>query len=142
MPQSGRPKDMKDSWEPGRAFLISREVGARPPPRRGLGPLHRKQKQTRFLTVTPPLQHIRCAAGEKFAVSTLKIMCLLSILASRAYSRTPRMIQSRDLGFEPNYGNLVIKILFFFSTGTGSEGWAPRPPTVFCFLFSPPAHYP
>ena len=52
------------------------------------------------------------------------------------------MIQSRDFGFEPNYGNLVIKILFFFSTGMGSEGWPPRPPNVFCFLFSPPAHYP
>ena len=52
------------------------------------------------------------------------------------------MIQSRDFGFEPNYGNLVIKILFFFSTGTGSEGWAPGPPSVFYFLFSPPAHCP
>ena len=52
------------------------------------------------------------------------------------------MIQSRDFGFEPNFGNLVIKIFFFFSTGTDYEGWAPTPPLVFCFLFSPPAHYP
>ena len=52
------------------------------------------------------------------------------------------MIQSRDFGFEPNFGNLVIKIFFCFSTGTDSEGWAPRLPLVFCFLFSPPTHYP
>ena len=49
------------------------------------------------------------------------------------------MIQSRDFGFEPNYENLVIKILFFFSTGTGSEGWAPGPPlfSVFCSPLPP-----
>ena len=79
-----------------------------------------------------------CAAGEIFAVVTLKMMFLLSFLASRACARTPRKIHPRDFGFGPNYANFVIKIRIFSSTGTDSEGWAPAPPLFFVFCFPLP----
>ena len=133
----------------GRSVFDSPVTRPPPAPSEGPGPPPQKTKTNPFFDRYTAVTTYRVrrrrffrAAGGQNVVFTLKIMFLRSILASRAYSRTPRMIQSRDFGFEPNYGNLVIKILFFFSTGTGSEGWAPRPPTVFCFLFSPPAHYP
>jgi hypothetical protein len=92
-----------------------------------------KTKTNPFLTVTRRYNMPGCAAGEIFAVVTLKMMLLLSFLASRAYARTPRKIHPRDFGFGPNYANFVIKIRISFSTGTDSEGWAPGPPLFFVF---------
>ena len=36
----------------------------------------------------------------------------------------------------------TVESRFFRSTGTGLEGWAPGPPSVFCFCFLPPSRYP
>ena len=49
------------------------------------------------------------------------------------------MIQSRDFGFEPNYGNLVIKILFFSLRGRVLRAGPPGPPlfSVFCSPLPP-----
>jgi hypothetical protein len=93
-----------------------------------------KTKTNPFLTVTRRYNMPGCAAGEIFAVVTLKMMLLLSFLASRAYARTPRKIHPRDFGFGPNYANFVIKIRISFSTGTDSEGWPPRTPLFFVFV--------
>ena len=110
-----------------------------PAPSEGVGPPVQKTKTNPFLTVTRRYNMPGCAAGEIFAVVTLKMMLLLSFLASRAYARTPRKIHPRDFGFGPNYANFVIKIRISFSTGTDSEGWAPGPPLFSCFCFLPPS---
>jgi len=80
-----------------------------------------------------------CAAGEIFAVVTLKMMFLLSFLASRAYARTPRKIHPWDFGFGPNYANFVIKIRFFSLRGRILRAGPPPPPlfSVFCFSLPP-----
>ena len=48
------------------------------------------------------------------------------------------MIQSRDFGFEPNFGNLVIKIFFFSLRGRILRAGPPGPLCFLVFVFSLP----
>ena len=79
----------------GRVFLISRKVPPRPPPRRGLGPLCKKQKQTSVTSVT-------CAAGEILRPGDLKIAVSLKNHLTSCYSN----VQTTRRAGRPSVGLL------------------------------------